>query len=62
MMGLKNDNLPAGWAEALAESEADLMAGNIVSADIVRQELRDSIAAQEGKLMGSRKLDMNSHR
>jgi hypothetical protein len=35
---------PAGWLEILAESEAELEAGQTVPAEVVRQMLRDSIA------------------
>ena len=62
-MDKKPDNqVPAEWAEVLAESEADLAAGHIVSGDIVRQELRDSIAALEAKLSNARAPDLNLHR
>lgn len=36
--------VPAGWLEALAESEAQLAAGETVPGATVRQGLRDSIA------------------
>jgi hypothetical protein len=38
---------PAGWAEILAESEAE--AGLFVPGEVVRQELLDSIARLEAK-------------
>ena len=39
--------LPAGWLDAMDESDADLTAGRIVSADIVHAELRASITRLE---------------
>ena len=38
---------PPDWLEALAESEADLAAGRIVSGELVLRELRDSLARLE---------------
>jgi hypothetical protein len=40
---------PASWLEILAESEAQIAAGQVVSGDVVRQRLRDSIARLEAK-------------
>jgi hypothetical protein len=40
---------PAGWLEALAESEADLAAGRIVPGDVVMRDLRESLARLEAK-------------
>ncbi len=40
---------PAGWLEALAESEADLAAGRIVAGDDVMRDLRDSLARLDAK-------------
>jgi len=40
---------PAGWLEAIAESEAELAAGLTVPGDVVRQRLLDSIARIEAK-------------
>ena len=40
---------PAGWLEALAESEAQLAAGQIVNGDEVMRELDDCIARLEAK-------------
>jgi len=40
---------PAGWLEALAESDADLAAGRIVSGDEVMRDLRESLARLEAK-------------
>ena len=40
---------PAGWLEALAESEAQLAAGQIVSGEEVMRELRESIDRLEVK-------------
>ncbi len=34
---------PAGWLEALAESEADLAAGRIVPGEEVMRDLQDSL-------------------
>jgi hypothetical protein len=39
----------AGWLEALAESEAQLAAGQIVSGEEVMRELRESIDRLEVK-------------
>ena len=41
---------PAGWLESLERSEAQLAAGQVVSAAAVRQQLRDSIARMEARL------------
>lgn len=41
--------VPAGWLEVLAESEAQLAAGQTVPGEVVRQILRDSIARLEAK-------------
>jgi hypothetical protein len=40
---------PAGWLEALAESEAELDAGLTVPGDVVMRELYESIARMEAK-------------
>ena len=40
---------PAGWDEALAQGEADVAAGRVVPANVVRQNLRDRIARIEAK-------------
>ena len=40
---------PAGWLEALAESEAQLAAGQIVSGEEVMRELDECIARLEAK-------------
>ena len=40
---------PAGWLEALAESEAQLAAGQIVSGEEVLRELDECIARLEAK-------------
>jgi hypothetical protein len=40
---------PAGWLEALAESEAELAAGLTVPAEVVHQRIRESIARIEAK-------------
>jgi hypothetical protein len=43
------DTVPAGWLEALGESEADLVAGRVVPGEVVMQELRDCLARLEAK-------------
>lgn len=43
---------PAGWLEALAESEAELAAGLTVPGEVVHQELRDAIARLKAKRAG----------
>jgi hypothetical protein len=45
---------PAGWAEILAESEAEAEAGLVVPGELVRQELLDSIARMEIKGAGQK--------
>ena len=45
----RTDVVPAGWAEILAESEAEAEAGLFVPGEVVRQELLDSIARMEDK-------------
>jgi hypothetical protein len=40
---------PAGWLEILAESRAQLAAGQIVPSEVVRQHLLDAIARLESK-------------
>ena len=40
---------PAAWLEALAESDADMAAGRIVSGDVVLRDLKDSLARLEAK-------------
>jgi hypothetical protein len=40
---------PAGWLEALAESEAQLAAGQIVAGDQVMRELDECVAQLEGR-------------
>jgi hypothetical protein len=49
-----DDNLdptiaPAGWLEALAESEAQLAIGQIVPGDEIMQELDEAIARLEAR-------------
>lgn len=41
--------VPAGWLEALAESEEDLAAGRIIPGDVVMRDLRESLARLEAK-------------
>lgn len=52
---------PAGWLEALAESDDDLAAGRIVSGDVVMRDLRDSLARLEAKA-ATRKASKNTRR
>jgi hypothetical protein len=40
---------PPEWVEVLAESEADLAAGRIVSGDVVMRDLGDAIARLKSK-------------
>jgi hypothetical protein len=40
---------PSDWLEALAESDADLAAGRIVSGDVVLRELQESLVRLEAK-------------
>jgi hypothetical protein len=44
--------LAPGWAEVLAESEAEAEAGLVVPGEVVRQELLDSIARMGAKGVG----------
>jgi len=44
---------PADWLDDIAESEAQLAAGDIVPAEPVLQRLRESIAQLEAKLAGN---------
>jgi hypothetical protein len=53
---------PAGWLEALAESEAQLAAGQTVPGEAVRQGLRDSIARLETKQATAPQRGTTSHR
>jgi hypothetical protein len=45
-----NSPMPAEWAEALERSEAQLAAGQIVSGDAVRKQLRASVTRMEARL------------
>jgi predicted transcriptional regulator len=45
----RTDAAPAGWAEILAESEAEAEAGLFVPGDEIMRELRESIARLEAK-------------
>jgi hypothetical protein len=54
--------IPAGWLEALARSEAQLAAGQIVPGEVVRQRLLDSIARLEAKQNGRQKRGAASKR
>ena len=48
---MKHDDIPRsvppGWLDALSKSDADLAAGRVVPAAVVRAELRASIARLE---------------
>jgi hypothetical protein len=46
---------PQDWIDALDESMADIAAGRVVSGDVVRRELIESIARIEAKPTSSRK-------
>jgi hypothetical protein len=49
--------VPAGWLEALAESEAELDAGvATVPAELVHQQIHDSIARMRAKRADERKV------
>ncbi len=45
---------PADWLGDIAESEAQLAAGQVVSGESVLQELRDGIAQLKAQLTGNR--------
>lgn len=52
----RTDAAPAGWREALAESEAELDAGvATVPAEVVHQQICDSIARMRAKRADERK-------
>ena len=42
--------IPAGWLEAIEESDADLAAGRTVPLSVVQADLRATIARMEAKL------------
>jgi hypothetical protein len=42
-------SVPAGWLEALAESEADLAAGRIVPGEAVMRDLQDALDRLEAQ-------------
>jgi predicted transcriptional regulator len=46
---------PQDWIDALDESMADIAAGRVVSGDVVRRELLESIARMEAKPASARK-------
>ena len=46
--------VPAGWLEAIAESEAELAAGLTVPGDEVMRELYESIARLEARQTGDK--------
>jgi hypothetical protein len=48
-MDTKSDNTPAGWADILDESEAEIDAGLFVSSEQVHRELQASVARLEAK-------------
>jgi hypothetical protein len=49
-----HSEVPTGWLEALAESEAELATGQTVLGEAVRQRLLDSIARIEAKQAAAR--------
>jgi hypothetical protein len=51
---------PAGWLEVLAESDADVAAGQTVPTAVIGQGLRDSIARIEAKLAANRQRGATS--
>jgi len=53
---------PAGWLEALAESEAQLAAGQIVDGEDVMRELDECIAELEAKRSTKRHRRAAPHR
>jgi hypothetical protein len=55
------DNAPPDWLEILNESEAELVAGHIVSGETVHRELQASIARLQTKAASS-KLKATSRR
>ncbi len=57
----RTEAVPAGWLEALAESEAELDAGvATVPAEVVHQQVRDSITRMRAKRAEERRAA--SHR
>jgi hypothetical protein len=56
------DIAPAGWLEALAESDADLAAGRIISGDVVMRDLKDSLARLEAKAAAKKLARKDSRR
>lgn len=56
------DITPAGWLEALAESDADLAAGRIVSGDVVMRDLKDSLDRLDAKASAKRLARKDSRR
>jgi hypothetical protein len=48
---------PDGWLDALEESESQLQAGHTVPGDIVRQNLRESVARLKAKKPAARRQD-----
>jgi hypothetical protein len=53
---------PPGWLEALARSEAQVAAGQIVSGEAIMRELDESIARLETKRADDRKRGIVSRR
>jgi hypothetical protein len=53
---------PSGWLEALARSEAQVAAGQIVSGEAIMRELDESIARLESKRADDRKRGIVSRR
>jgi hypothetical protein len=50
-MDARTDHRLTQWLEVLAESEAELAAGLVVSGDEVMRELRETLARLEGKAL-----------
>jgi hypothetical protein len=57
-----HSEVPTGWLEALAESEAEPAAGQTVPGEVVRQRLLDSIARIEAEQAAARQRRTASRR
>jgi hypothetical protein len=57
-----NRDAPADWLEALAESEAELAAGQTVPGDEIMRELHESIGRLEARQPRMPKRKASSHR
>ena len=53
---------PSEWLDAIAEGEADLAAGRIVSGDQVMRELRESLVRMEASDNEPRPLEASGRR